>query len=173
MILINRIIICVAFCFVTCVNNLSAQSNFIPPATSDLINEINRLDSILFETAFITCDMQILKDLLAPDLEFYHDKWGIIATSSEQFLESINETCESQRKGLSNKAKREIIKSSIEVFPLSNYGAIHRGDHIFFQEKKGKFEFTESGKFTHLWNKTDDGWKLTRILSYDHKPTRQ
>ena len=169
----SRIIVVVAvFYFFVYTNDSFAQTGFIDPASSSLIKEINELDSILFAAIFDNCDVETVKSMIATDVEFYHDKWGVTATSSDDMITSFIQGCEAQANGSNNKARREVIKSSIEIFPIKNYGAMQRGKHLFYQLKDGSFQFTESGQFTHLWNKTDEGWKLTRILSYDHKPTK-
>lgn len=149
-----------------------AQTGFIDSASPALIKEINDADSILFEAIFDNCDVETVKTMMAPDVEFYHDKWGVTATSSDDLITSFIEGCESQANGSNNKARREVIKSSIEIFPIKNYGAMQRGKHLFYQLKDGSYEFTESGQFTHLWKRTEDGWQVARIISYDHKPTK-
>lgn len=169
----NRIFVIIAvFYFFAYCHDAVAQTGFIDPASPSLIMEINDADSILFEAIFDKCDVETVKSMVADDVEFYHDKWGVTATSSEDMITSFIQGCEAQANGSNNKARREIIKSSVEIFPISNYGAMQRGKHLFYQKKNGTYEFTESGQFTHLWKKTDQGWMVARILSYDHKPTK-
>jgi hypothetical protein len=72
------------------------------------------------------------------------------------------------------KARRELIKGSLQVFPLYDngvlYGAIQTGEHQFFEKNLDQPEKIGSlAKFTHLWILENNVWKLKRILSYDHK----
>lgn len=150
--------------------NAKAQNNFVEPASEEMIAEILKQDSLFFDAAFNTCDHEVLKAAMTDDFEFYHDKWGLIATSSEQFISSFKMSCERQATGAENKARRVLIKESVKVYPLNNYGAIHIGSHRFYQEKKGKYVFTEISQFTNVWKKENGIWKMARTLSYDHSP---
>ena len=72
------------------------------------------------------------------------------------------------------KARRELIKGSLEVYPLYNngilYGAIQTGEHRFFEKQENQPEKAGSiAKFTHLWILDNNQWKLKRILSYNHQ----
>lgn len=152
-----------------CVNHKTvAQHGFIPPASDTLIAEIFQADSLLFDAVFNSCDADKLSQYVTEDLEFYHDKWGQIADTGEAFVEAIRQGCERQASGIDNQAKREIIRETVEIYPLNNFGAIQSGTHRFYQLKEGKYVLTESGKFTHLWKKEGDKWLISRILSYDH-----
>lgn len=138
---------------------------------SELFKTLKTNDSLLFEVGFNTCNLIQFKNLMSDDLEFYHDKSGVI-NSAFKFLDVI-------KSGICNpsntfKARRELIKMSLEVFPLYNngilYGAIQTGEHRFFEKNKDQPEKAGSiAKFTHLWILDNKQWKLKRILSYDHK----
>jgi hypothetical protein len=68
------------------------------------------------------------------------------------------------------RARRELVKGSMAVYPLNNYGAVETGRHDFYAIEVGKPDrMTESAQFLHLWKKDGDHWKLTRVVSYDHK----
>jgi len=168
----NTYFLIIVFYFLSVHNDIAAQSGFIEPASASLIKEINEVDSILFEALFEHCDIETVKSMIAEDVEFYHDKWGVTATSLEEFITSFTTGCALEANGSNNKARRALEKSSVEIFPINNYGAIQRGKHLFYQRIDGTYQFTESGLFTHLWKKTSEGWKIARILSYDHKPSR-
>ncbi len=137
---------------------------------SELYKTLKAKDSLLFKVSFNTCDLSPLETLLADDLEFYHDKSGI-TNSKKQFIDIMkNGLCKSDE----FVSRRVLIEGSLEVFPLYNngklYGAIQKGVHQFFEKPKGRPENTGSiAKFTHLWLLIDGQWKISRVLSYDHK----
>ncbi len=63
------------------------------------------------------------------------------------------------------------------MFPLrcgdALYGAIMTGEHRFHVRAPGRPEALDGvAKFTHLWLLQDGGWKLARVLSFDHGPPR-
>ena len=64
---------------------------------------------------------------------------------------------------------RELLGGSLEVYPIKDFGAIEIGIHNFYQTDKDKNEkLVARPKFMHLWQKSDTGWKIVRIVSYDH-----
>jgi len=134
--------------------------------TSKLYKTLQVNDSIIFDASFNTCNLKQLATLISDDLEFYHDKSGLLV-GKDTFIENTkNGLCKSP-----NVLKRELDKNSLEVFPLmksdgSVYAAIQKGVHYFYENR------TKGGvaKFTHLWVLQDEKWQLKRVLSYDHKP---
>ncbi|MEM7110222.1 MAG: nuclear transport factor 2 family protein, partial [Bacteroidota bacterium] len=100
------------------------------------------------------------EDLLSEDFEFYHDKVGI-DKSKASFINSIkNGLCGTGE----NSTRRELIESSLQVFPLYDnsilYGAIQKGIHRFHDT---------IARFTHVWLLENGKWTISRALSYDHK----
>lgn len=141
-----------------------------PAATKQLFDEIAAADKALFGAVFDTCDLEVLKDLVAEDFEFYHDKDGLSETSGAHFIEDIGKHCERIRQGVDFRARRELVKDSLAVYPLNNYGAVETGRHNFYAIEDGKPErMTESAQFLQIWKKVDGRWKLTRVVSYDHR----
>jgi hypothetical protein len=138
------------------------------PNSTNLSMEIAALDRQLFDAVFQSCDLNMLKPLLASDFEFLHDKGGLVATNSAQFLDQIRASCHAKSIGKESRSRRELLSS--EIFPLANYGAIQTGTHRFFIMEPGLPERSgDIAKFTHVWRRTSAGWQLTRVLSYDHK----
>ncbi len=67
--------------------------------------------------------------------------------------------------------RRELIKGSMKVYPINNYGALEFCDHVFYlQINDGTEKVVGSSKMTALWKKINGEWKLTRVLSYNHQP---
>jgi hypothetical protein len=137
-----------------------------------LFEELRAKDRELFDAVFKNCDLNVVKELVADDFEFLHDRGGLVATNGVQFVESIKGACERQKSGQEGRSRRELVEGSLEVFPLNNYGAIQTGIHRFYILKEGEAERPgDTARFTHVWRKVNGRWKITRVLSYDHKAT--
>lgn len=139
-------------------------------ASRQLFAELAMKDSELFDTIFNKCNVERLGELITEDFEFYHDKSGQVAKSGKEFVDSIRNLCERQKTGVDYRARRVLVRNSLAVYPLNNYGAVQMGVHRFYPLTKGKSN--EIAKFTHLWKKENGEWRLARVLSYDHKNTR-
>ena len=66
-----------------------------------------------------------------------------------------------------NKLTRKLVKGSLEVHPIKDYGAIEIGVHEFRHVENGKEEIG-TFKFLMIWHKKDNQWKISRVISYDH-----
>lgn len=127
-------------------------------------------DSLLFQIGFNQIDTVQVVKLISTNFEFYHDQHGITETQS-RFIKNIDGMRE-----LPFKIWRVLVDGTMEVFPLYQensqilYGAIQNGVHEFYQQIEGKAaRKTNRARFTHLWIIENGEWKLTRVLSYDHK----
>ena len=108
--------------------------------------------------------------MVTDDFEFFHDKDGLTETSGAKFVADIKGHCERVKQGVDFRARRELVKDSLAVYPLNNYGAIETGVHRFYKLAAGKpDQLTEVGRFTHVWKIDNGHWKLARVLSYDHQ----
>ncbi len=127
----------------------------------DLYNKIAFMDSVFFH-AFNTCDTAKSKSLFTKDLEFYHDAGGV--TNYEQNLASIIDRCNN-----TTRVRRELVMGSLEVYPIKNYGAIEIGRHHFYITATGEQEqLGGTFKFIHIWQQTNNEWKISRVISFDH-----
>ena len=124
-----------------------------------LFKEIFHMDSVLFN-AFNSRDIDQFKKLFVQDLEFYHDKGGL--SNYEYTINSLKVTA-----ALNNGLKRELLKGSLEVYPIPGYGAMEIGTHTFCHNENDK-EDCGTFKFVHIWKKNNDDWKITRVVSYGH-----
>lgn len=135
-----------------------------------LVVTILQKDS-LFWNAYNHCETDQYPELFTEDVEFYHDKGGIILGLTE-----LTATVKKNLCGTGNfRLRREAVQGTVKVYPLHNagiiYGAIISGDHVFYVNETGKAERLDGlASFTHLWLLKDGKWKMTRILSYDHGP---
>jgi hypothetical protein len=135
-----------------------AQINEIPKYKSSdvkLHNEILLMDTKYFN-AYNTCDMETQADIYAENLEFFHDKGGL-STSKIGLLKAIKEN-------ICNKVTRTLIKGSVEVYPIKDYGVIQIGYHKFYNKEEPNAKSIPS-KFIVIWNKKNDNWKMTKVFS--------
>jgi ketosteroid isomerase-like protein len=135
------------------------QSNKTQSEKDVLYNEIARMDSVLF-SAFNNHDAEKMSTMFTKDLEFYHDKNGL--SGYEATVEAFKRLF-----GQNNEMRRELVKGSLEVYPINNYGAVEIGNHTFYHMEDGKI-IQGTFKFIHLWKKENGQWKISRIISYDH-----
>ena len=127
-------------------------------APDTLATTVADLDRKLF-TAYNTCDLTTLGNLVSADLEFYHDKTGL-AVGREPFVASI-------KNNICGKTERELVPGSLEVHRLNTYGALEIGSHRFIHPGHPEIP-TGEAKFAMLWRYSPSGWQLTRVISYDH-----
>lgn len=138
--------------------------NSIP--SERLYQIIFQLDATVFE-AYNTCNISDFKNYFVEDLEFYHDKSGMIS-SRKTMIEAL-EAMLCGNHGV--RTRRELIKESLKVYPIENFGAIQVGEHHYYKSFNGQpEELVEVAKFTHIWKNEEKEWKITRVLSYDHQP---
>jgi ketosteroid isomerase-like protein len=143
-----------------------------PRPTQALYDEIAARDRELFGAVFDRCDTKTLATLVTDDFEFYHDKGGLTAKSGAEFVGSIERMCARQKSGEDYRARREVVPGTMKVYPLANYGAVQVGEHRFYRLFPDKPEkLVEVALFTMVWKKEENGWKLARVLSYDHRLT--
>ena len=134
--------------------------------TEKLYQEIASLDRIVFD-AYNSCNRSVFKEYFVEDLEFFHDKSGLIL-GRKNMLEALETTLWSSK---NMRMRRELIPESLEVYPLLNFGAIQIGKHYYYQSIDGLPEIlVEVAKFTHVWQQKDNKWRICRVMSYDHQP---
>lgn len=136
-----------------------AQEKKRAPTTQKLFNEIAHMDSVMFD-AFNTQNMDKFKPLFTKDLEWYQDNGGLIPY--ETVFENFENTFKKDFK-----LTRQLVKGSLEVHPIKDYGAIEIGIHQFRHIENGKEEIG-TFKFLMIWRKKDGEWQISRVISYDH-----
>jgi ketosteroid isomerase-like protein len=162
---------CIATLTLALAGPLAAQTAG-PAPTQQLTAEIQAADAEFFSAFFDRCDIAALTALVTEDLEMFHDKGGRIAATGKEFIKNLESTCARQKTSEDYRARRELVPGSLKVYPLNNYGAVETGEHRFYQLLPGKPEkLVEVALFTQVWKKEPGGWKLARVISYDHKLT--
>jgi hypothetical protein len=142
------------------INKVNAQAGIDSLSSRELYNEIAKMDSILFN-AFNSRDVIKFGSLFTKDLEFYHDKGGL--TNYEYTMNFMKDVAGNKN----NDLKRELVKGSLEIYPIPGFGAMEIGAHTFCHLENGKQD-CGTFKFVHIWKKENGAWKISRVVSYDH-----
>ena len=128
------------------------------PRSGRLYDELVKMDKELFDAAFVDCDEAKFGALFTSDAEFYHDRTGASYGQSVKQLRSCPRD---------NGVTRTLVPGSLEVYPIKDFGAVQMGRHTF--TRKGE-RGVEIAKFVHLWSYSEGRWRLSRVLSFDHRP---
>ncbi|MDF2431560.1 MAG: hypothetical protein JWP44_1191 [Mucilaginibacter sp.] len=117
------------------------------------------MDSVMFN-AFNTHNLEVLKTLFAPNVEFYHDRGGLqdYQTTMNGFKGVFATTPD---------LRRELVPGTLEVYPIPGFGAIEIGTHRFVHLESGQPSIGVY-QFIHTWQFKDDQWKITRVISIGH-----
>ena len=125
------------------------------PKSQDLYNTIVHMDSVYFN-AYNSCDMEKQAAIYADSLEFYHDGSGL-ETSKKALLAAI-------KQNICGKVTRVLVKGSIEVHPIPNFGAVEIGLHQFINHAEHD-SMSKPDRFIVIWRYRNDQWQITRVIS--------
>jgi hypothetical protein len=128
------------------------------PDNQNLYDTIVKLDSTFFE-AYNTCNFNLEKygSFFSEDIEFYHDQGGLM-TSKQDIISAT-------QKNICGKVTRELVKGSIEVYPIKDFGAIEIGLHKFHNNQEQSGTQSKTGRFLIVWENKHTEWKITRVVS--------
>ena len=128
------------------------------PDNQQLYNKIVKLDSIFFE-AYNNCNLNLDKygAFFSENIEFYHDKGGLM-TSKKEIIDAT-------KKNICGKVTRELVKGSIEVYPIKDFGAIEIGLHKFHNNQEPIGTLSKVGRFLVVWENKNNEWKIKRVVS--------
>jgi len=134
-----------------------AQSYTYTPDGRKLHDTIAVLDSMFFD-AYSNCEHKLEEyaSFYSESLEFYHDKSGL--------SNSKKEMVEATQRNICGKVKRELIKGSIEVYPIKGYGAIEMGLHKFINSADYS-HLPEPSRFIIFWQNKNGEWKIAKVVS--------
>ena len=118
---------------------------------------LNRAN-ILLDLALKRCDEANYKKIIADDVEFYDDRFGLNISKSNE-IKSFTEKCER-----SEKMTRKLNYCNVDK--LGDFGALQTGEHTFLLNDVP----VGPGKFIHIWERKDNEWQLKRVVSYGHSP---
>jgi Domain of unknown function (DUF4440) len=125
------------------------------PESQELYNTIAQMDSVYF-SAYNACDMDKQAAIYADSIEFYHDGGGL-ETSKQKLLAAIKEN-------ICGKVTRVLVKGSIEVYQIPNFGAVEIGLHRFINHAENN-NVSRPDKFIIIWRHRNDKWQITRVIS--------
>lgn len=132
-------------------------------STDSLQDTIAALDAAVFD-AFNTCSNPAQLDrhagYFASEVEFYHDTGGVTRSRTKMLQNTARHVCGTFR--------RELVPGTLKVFPIKDYGAIEQGSHRFCHFEGGTCE--GMADFVIVWHNQEGHWKITRVLSYAHRP---
>jgi len=159
LLLIQAIVFCTTL-YASAQDGTAGKSNQYVPASKALYDTIAHMDSILFNAAN-SQDLETMKSLFTEDLEFYHDASG---------LAGYDKTIKKFQNLFTNykNTRRVLVAGSMEVYPVKDYGAIQTGLHQFCRLDNGELKDCGAFKFLHIWKRTATGWKISRVISYNH-----
>ena len=156
----KSIFLSICFClFIACSvknNNYQITKNYKPDDV-ELYKTIIALDSAFFHN-YNTCDtnLETYASFYDENIEFYHDNGG--------FMNSKKDIVEGTKKHICGKVTRELVKGSIEVYPIKDFGAIEMGLHKFHNKEEPTSK-PKIGRFTIIWKKTNSDWKIVKVIS--------
>jgi hypothetical protein len=137
-----------------------AQSPAAAPSHEELTREVSGASAAMFK-AFNTCDLETFRSAFVESPEFYHDKTGL-ETSRDGVVAAV-------KTSICGRVRRELVPGSVEVHPIPRFGAVEIGTHRFYELARGAGASPVGiAKYVHVWQKTEAGWKLSRVISYDH-----
>ncbi len=125
------------------------------PESLELYSTIVHMDSVYFK-AYNDCDMDKQAAIYADSIEFYHDGSGL-ETSKTALLAAI-------KQNICGKVTRVLVKGSIEVYRIPNFGAIEIGLHRFINHAENN-SMSRPDKFVIVWRLRNDQWQITRVIS--------
>jgi len=140
-----------------CKSLKSQESYKYKPDDQKLYDTIVHLDSLFFHY-YNTCDVNLDKyaAFYADSIEFYHDRGGL-NTSKADIVAAT-------KKNICGKVTRELVKGSIEVYPINGYGAIEMGLHKFHNNQE-KEAIPHASRFIVIWQYKMGEWKIKRVVS--------
>jgi hypothetical protein len=138
-------------------NTYSITKNYVPD-DQQLYDTITKLDSIFF-AAYNTCDVNLEKygAFFSENIEFYHDNGGLM-TSKQDIISST-------QKYVCGKVTRELVKGSVEVYPIKGYGAVEIGLQKFYNNQDPIGTPSKAGRFMIIWENINNDWKIKRVVS--------
>lgn len=147
---------------------LALSPNVEVPAQPALTQAIAARDTALFDMMFAGCDASALTAMVTDDMEFYHDKGGLM--TRDAFIADYARSCAAKRAPDAWRSRRELVAGSMRVYAIPGFGAVEEGAHVFHERKgDGPERLVGKARFSILWKLGADGqWRMARTFSIDH-----
>lgn len=150
-------IICIGLLLMLASSGPVRAASLPMPMGQELTATVTKLDSGFF-AAYNECDLASLARYIAPDIQFYHDKSGLMVGRSN-LVDGI-------RDNICGKLRRVLVPGTLSVDPIPGYGALETGTHRFCELPNGNCDAL--AKFALLWQYRNGTWLMTIVFSYDH-----
>ncbi len=151
----NKLVIIFTFLVVLLSFGSCKSTKVYIPDDKELYNTIVAMDALFFD-AYNNCDIEKQAAIYSDDIEFYHDKGGLM-TSKKDLIDATE-------KNICGKVTRELVKGSIEVYPIKDYGAVEIGFHKFYNNQEPDAP-SHPSKFIIMWQHTNNEWHITKVIS--------
>jgi hypothetical protein len=69
------------------------------------------------------------------------------------------------KKYICGKVTRELVKGSIEVYPIKDFGAVEIGLQKFHNNEEPIDTPSKIGRFMIIWENKNKEWKISRVVS--------
>ncbi|MFH6971709.1 nuclear transport factor 2 family protein [Flavobacterium petrolei] len=142
-------------CFAQAKASKEPEYKYVPD-NQELYNTIVAMDSTFFY-AYNTCDLNKQAAIYSDNIEFYHDKGGLMTVKQDLIEGTRNNIC--------GKVTRELVKGSIEVYPVKDFGAIEMGLHKFHNNTEKENTPSHPSKFIIFWKNDNNIWTITKVVS--------
>ena len=120
-----------------------------------------------FWRGFNACDAASMATFLAKDVEFYHDITGLTRSREAVAASLMKGPCGTP--GLH--MRRELVAQSMRYQAIPGYGAMLTGEHLFYARQGNARERPVTlARFMVIWKLQSGHWRMTRVVSYDHRP---
>jgi hypothetical protein len=126
------------------------------PDDVELYKTIVAMDSTFFQ-AYNTCDLNKQAVIYSNNIEFYHDQGGLM-TVKQEILDGTE-------KYICGKVTRELVKGSLEVYPIKDFGAVEIGLHKFYNNTEKESTPSHASKFIIFWKNDNNNWTITKVVS--------
>jgi len=162
----NGKLLLLAACIIfTSTRKVNAQGIQTDKTTAELKIELNAKDSLIFEIAFKSCEVDRLTEIYAKDFVMLYDGGFNRPTTQQSFADfeqRLRNSCKNKSTKPQSSMRRIVSPGSMQVFLLTANSAIQTGVQQFFMKQPGSQEImVEESKFTRCWTKTKAGWRIS------------
>ena len=139
------------------------------PRGPALVEAVTASDATFFALFFEGCDPAKLATMVTDDFEFFDDRAGLAATDGASFVAQYRTRCEARQAPDAWRSRRELVRDTLQIYPINTYGAVETGEHLFYERHgDGPEVLAGRARFSQLWKLEAGHWKLARVFSYDH-----